>query len=1537
MVLAVLAMLIFPTPSAAQGPTSPPGAPTGVTALPGTLSANVQWTPTGSAADSYTVTSDPGGITDTVSGTATSATVTGLGYLVRYRFTVTGTNTLGAGPASAPSEPVTPGAPGGPYHQGDGRVLANDDVTAGQPLQFNTGEDRVHAPGLSAVVLNITASQATAATDVQVVEKGEVEQTISLSSGEVQSSLVVVPAPAELTQAAIRVTTGTAHVHVDFVGFFTDPRTVRDHSGLLTMVATAPLLDTPLAAGSTTDVAVLGQGGIPTAHVGEVLLNVTATNAAGNGSFTLVPSGGDASATTTLGFAAGETTANRTIVAVSSSGSISVVDSYAGATIHIDVLGWFSDGTDAAAIGGLYNPLPHARLIDTTVTGGPLAPGATLNFPVYGNGGAPPVTATAPPTSVIVNISAIAPTGPGSISVAGATVLDYASGETTSRVAVVHLAADGSGTLGILGASTNVTVDLVAFFAGDLIVPGSTKVLPATLLAAITSVGNDGTVTFAPGTQVSPFIGLHDVIVAGISSATPNGLLLRVLKISTLSDGSVVLSTRNALLPEALTAFTIDWVVAPTPVRFGARMSGTPARDSAPAGLASGNPFPPPPNTSIDPRYLSLTLADPDHSLHLFPEPWADLALTDLEIQVLPHIQIQYNFFTNTAKAAFAFSEGVRLGLEATVTKDLVATNDVLLGPMTIALGPPIDVQIGPVPVIINPSVTFALTLDTSISVGVGVAYHFDKFVQITESYDGSQFHTSQLAKVYVNAFDPPFFFANAEAKVTFHIGPGITFYHPPGTNINPLSAGVDFNRFLSADATVTCTPQPSCFPNPWWQLSTGECIGVFLNLSLFLINKFFSQDLACAEQVLLQAPGPHLNVIITPSPATVSRFHLQRFQAVVSGSTSGVTFSVEGGDANGTLSNTGVTTFVDYTAPATAGDYRLVARPIDDPSSVAFAQIHVPADPPSAPRNVVAALTGATSATVSWTSPTDNGGAPINDYKVMSSSGATFDAGAATSATFSGLARGATFTFTVTATNQANLTSAGAVSNPITTPASTGPPSVAPTFINFGLVTVGETSASKSIVVTAGANPLAISTVTIAGLNPGDNPGEFQLQSDLCTGQTLSPGGTCSFAVLYKPTQRITANATVIITDNDPRSPQRVGLTGSSPVPSTPGIERIGDIQMIDSQHGYVIDQNGILATTDGGVTWSRRQMPVDAQIVPSLPGTRAPGRVHFINLADGFVLGCSVANCASPPCISISSCGAVVIGTTDGGLTWHDVATLPAGFNGTDMQWTDQQHGWVLGWTLGTGPTGTFLGIPHEATLYATTDGGQTWHLQPLPSPAAGSCPTESDIIPQVRFTDPQNGWYVSQALCTSTTFPFGQLPSQTFIATTNDGGATWTQHTVPSTVAQGLGGLRLQVLSPTQARFEGASTLIFPGLNVPVLVSTDDGGASFTAFKLPFTASDIRFVDATHAIGIASTNGALFSSSDGGASWTQVGILPEFTDPTGTLQDVLPGLLEFTDSSDIWMAGQADYPNSQQGVIMKSSDGGATWTVQLLGAPT
>ncbi len=90
---------------------SPPAAPTIISVVAGNQSVTINFTAPndgGSAITGYSATGFPGGIIGTCNVPCTSITVTGLMNGTPYTFTLTATNAIGTGSASAASIPVTP-------------------------------------------------------------------------------------------------------------------------------------------------------------------------------------------------------------------------------------------------------------------------------------------------------------------------------------------------------------------------------------------------------------------------------------------------------------------------------------------------------------------------------------------------------------------------------------------------------------------------------------------------------------------------------------------------------------------------------------------------------------------------------------------------------------------------------------------------------------------------------------------------------------------------------------------------------------------------------------------------------------------------------------------------------------------------------------------------------------------------------------------------------------------------------------------------------------------------------------------------------------------------------------------------------------------------------------------------------------------------------------------------------------------------------------------------------------------------------------
>jgi trimeric autotransporter adhesin len=99
----------------------------------------------------------------------------------------------------------------------------------------------------------------------------------------------------------------------------------------------------------------------------------------------------------------------------------------------------------------------------------------------------------------------------------------------------------------------------------------------------------------------------------------------------------------------------------------------------------------------------------------------------------------------------------------------------------------------------------------------------------------------------------------------------------------------------------------------------------------------------------------------------------------------------------------------------------------------------------------------------------------------------------------------------------------------------------LSPTSLNFGSVTVGVTSAAKTVTLTnVGTTTLAISGIAITGTNAGD----FS-QTHTC-GSSLAAGASCTISVKFKPSARGARSAALGVSDNAAGSPQKVALSGT-------------------------------------------------------------------------------------------------------------------------------------------------------------------------------------------------------------------------------------------------------------------------------------------------------------------------------------------------------------------------------------------------------
>ena len=251
-----------------------------------------------------------------------------------------------------------------------------------------------------------------------------------------------------------------------------------------------------------------------------------------------------------------------------------------------------------------------------------------------------------------------------------------------------------------------------------------------------------------------------------------------------------------------------------------------------------------------------------------------------------------------------------------------------------------------------------------------------------------------------------------------------------------------------------------------------------------------------------------------------------------------------------------------------------------------------------------------------------------------------------------------------------------------------------------------------------------------------------------------------------------------------------------------------------------------GIVHTTDGGVTWHSQYTPLysDAYDFKQL-------LAQSIAAADGqhaWTVGA----------------GGALLRTTDGG-TWAPVSSSAAAGSLSAVDFSDSTHGWAVGWS---GPGGLIL---------HTSDGGLTWGSQD-----SGTL----HGLTSISFVDDMDGWV-----------GIGDGdPSGRSLLHTTDGGATW-DFVSNGQWFDGGGVSKVQFVDEDH----GWEMVNYSGL----MARTTDGGASWQELDTGGMtgAFDFAFADANHGwlVGQASVDitgapiGKTAYTTDGGLTWTPDGL--------------------------------------------------------------
>lgn len=530
-------------------------------------------------------------------------------------------------------------------------------------------------------------------------------------------------------------------------------------------------------------------------------------------------------------------------------------------------------------------------------------------------------------------------------------------------------------------------------------VADSTVPLSSDSLDSLIDVDGDQTLTFEDAPPQVLGLQAGNVIVAGVSASTPEGLLRTVSSVSTVGDITTV-ATTDASLDDALSdgGLSLEGSLQQSnlgtfrPLRRGIHL--------APAAVGGS------PSLRVT---IDTDIYDNGHGGTVHLEGSEELT---------PHVSFSASlhccFHINSHFTASIEAES-NLTLTAQVKQEIGDEDGIPLANITFD---PIEFSVGPVPVVIVPELALTLQATGEVSVGLTTSLtHTDEFgVDLTTDNGDVDAHP---INEHSTSFTPPTVFAGAEFKAGPRAQLTLYLYGVAGPYVQDTLYLVDISADTSED--------------PWWKLEVNNTIGVGFHISLLgheLAD--WSQDPLIEETFpIADAGGPFMGVSISPDPAQVKPGKSVQLTATVEHSRSQkVTWSVEPG--GGTITAAG-----RYTAPSTPGTYQVTATsPANGlkPETSGVASVDVSAAPPGAPTSVQVTSNRYGQARVTWAAPTGNS-TRLTGYEIQTApdTGITTTPAGKRSAIVAGLTPHQSYTFQVRADNIAGSGPWSDPSDPVT------------------------------------------------------------------------------------------------------------------------------------------------------------------------------------------------------------------------------------------------------------------------------------------------------------------------------------------------------------------------------------------------------------------------------------------------------------------------------------------------------------------------
>ncbi|MHB8439215.1 MAG: beta strand repeat-containing protein [Acidimicrobiales bacterium] len=494
-------------------------------------------------------------------------------------------------------------------------------------------------------------------------------------------------------------------------------------------------------------------------------------------------------------------------------------------------------------------------------------------------------------------------------------------------------------------------------------------VLTSQTLSELTS-DSGGVLTFAsPADSQVQSLAKGNILVAATAAALPQGLLAKVTNIATTSSGAYVVTTKQAELTDAFKALSLDQFG--NPLQSGTTTSSsTSAGPSAPAAhfvaTSSGVRA-----TSVGGSLGTLSLSYDVASGTGCGDNNGTCASIATELDLTPSVSLSGELtdqFPGVPNGA-TLSASATLETSASVTASFSGSWSHQLGELDFA---PIDVQIGPVPLILVPKIPVFVTLSGGIAVGFSGSFTVGAGMTWNSHNPNALSVTNLSTPAHLHGGPLPGVSATATASLSVNVQPQIEIYDATGPNVEATAA---------ITANVNFLPSPG---QPYFELDGQLSLGAGWDIDLawgpISYHKTFDFTLASLTfPVFKILNAPNATLTVSPTNTTVALGSSVTFSATRSdGKTDPITWTMQGEAKGDQISSAGV-----FTPVAPSGrTVTVIAQDSTGATGETTVTIGKPFDAPGG-LSVTTSDTDPTSAAVSWGLPPNTGGGSLSSYVI--------------------------------------------------------------------------------------------------------------------------------------------------------------------------------------------------------------------------------------------------------------------------------------------------------------------------------------------------------------------------------------------------------------------------------------------------------------------------------------------------------------------------------------------------------------------------